>query len=629
MQCQWCKTPHSSEMLLPLLYPSAEWNWTEECVRFCYNCMTNQDDQYPLLPGPWLHNEWDMRDPANHTEHYTNMARWKDHKLTNWMVAVPAGDYLADSALLLHQWDEASFTWLRLPLGRIIPAQTPETWPFTNFLDLCQGVRAAHMKVASAGAFTRARLQGYKDVLNFVEEQYPDLTDQERRHKAMYHAKQIARAADRSMIHIGPTRRRAILECFQRWEQYHMEKAATNQSTTLQQYLSSATCGEHLLDFWHEVLPCLDQHFICCNRDCTHVIESAHWLRDIQDHNPKQGQYRCPKCLTLYRPSAEYKYKAGPEAKPFVPASQCLVVRYTPETPLAPDSWAQKLATYDNSNDQFYLYLCEFPEQKESVLLNDLKKACQQLAKDIDGTSDPLQALHHRIKTELDKAQKVPYFKKFTWDPHHITTVEAWTALALGALTNYLEKPMMNRRSLKDVRTSMRRPIPRSCPQRIWWWSWASAFAEFTFTMKLALSSLVQPSGTMFPIPRPGVPECWVTWRILTVFTFCDRWFPYIWTRIPITHLYSGHAYFDIYTSQQDSTSRVAPRFNTTRSDPWSTWIDRWIHRCFTYHILLINIRNILSPSSPFHSSLQCRLRQWLSGSPITNWLIWPLLWPC
>ncbi len=60
------------------------------------------------------------------------MARWggHGHKPTNWMVAVPTGDYLADSALLLHHWDEASFTWQRLPLARIIPAQTPESWPF-------------------------------------------------------------------------------------------------------------------------------------------------------------------------------------------------------------------------------------------------------------------------------------------------------------------------------------------------------------------------------------------------------------------------------------------------------------------------------------------------------------------
>ena len=246
MRCQWCKTPHSSEMLLSLLYPTADWNWTEDCARFCYNCMTNQDDHYPLIPGSWLHDEWDMRDPTNHSEQYTNMACWKDHKPTNWMVAVPDGDYLSGTALLLHQWDEASFTWQRLPLARIIATQTPESWTFTKFSELCQGVRAAHMKVVSAGAFTRARLQSYKDVLNFVEEQYPDSTDQERRTKAMYHAKQIARAADRSMIHIGPTRRRAILECFQRWEQYHLERAASNQSTTLREYLSSDTCGEHL-----------------------------------------------------------------------------------------------------------------------------------------------------------------------------------------------------------------------------------------------------------------------------------------------------------------------------------------------------------------------------------------------
>ena len=186
------------------------------------------------------------------------------------------------------------------------------------------------MKVASAGAFTRARLQSYKDVLNYVEEQYPELTDQERRAKTMYHAKQMARAADRSMIHVGPTRRRAILECFQRWEQYHMEKAATNQSTTLQQYLSSETCGEHLLDFWHEVLPCLDQHFTCRSRDCTHVIESAHWLRDIQDHNPKQGQYRCPKCLTLYGPNTNQDQRPSPLYQP-----------------------PRLLATYDNSTCTF------------------------------------------------------------------------------------------------------------------------------------------------------------------------------------------------------------------------------------------------------------------------------------
>ncbi len=102
MLCQWCKTPHSSEMLLPLLYPSAEWNWEQDCVRFCYNCMTNQDDRYPIIPGPWLYQEWDMRDPNKHSDHYTNMASWKDHKPTNWMVAVATGDYLADAALLLH-----------------------------------------------------------------------------------------------------------------------------------------------------------------------------------------------------------------------------------------------------------------------------------------------------------------------------------------------------------------------------------------------------------------------------------------------------------------------------------------------------------------------------------------------
>ncbi len=99
---------------------------------------------------------------------------------------------------------------------------------------------------------------------------------------------------------------------------------------------------------------------------------------------------------------------------------------YTRDTSCARLLGSESGHLYDNSNDQFYLYLCEFPAQKESVLLNDLKKVCLQLAKDIEDTEDPLHALHQKIKTELDKAQKVPYFKKFTWDPYNIDTVKAW-----------------------------------------------------------------------------------------------------------------------------------------------------------------------------------------------------------
>ncbi len=77
---------------------------------------------------------------------------------------------------------------------------------------------------------------------------------------------------------------------------------------------------------------CLDQHFICRNRECTHVIESAHWLRDILDHDPKQGQYMCPKCLTLSRPFAGYKHNAGPQAKQFLTASANTETNKPPKT---------------------------------------------------------------------------------------------------------------------------------------------------------------------------------------------------------------------------------------------------------------------------------------------------------
>ena len=116
--------------------------------------------------------------------------------------------YLADHAALLHTWDETQSLWRRLPCPKIVDTMTPSTWSLSDFL-ICAN-------------------KWKPPIWRWVPLQ-PSPTPGSRageRGQVMHHAKQIARA-DRSMIHIGPTCRGAFVECFHRWEAYHLERAST------------------------------------------------------------------------------------------------------------------------------------------------------------------------------------------------------------------------------------------------------------------------------------------------------------------------------------------------------------------------------------------------------------------
>ena len=56
------------------------------------------------------------------------------------------------------------------------------------------------------------------------------------------------------------------------------------------------TTSTHLIEFVDQVLPGLDEYFICRQKTCSLVCNSTNWI-----HNHPNGQYRCPACGEQYQ----------------------------------------------------------------------------------------------------------------------------------------------------------------------------------------------------------------------------------------------------------------------------------------------------------------------------------------
>ena len=260
-------------MLLALHHSSPEWRWHEDSTRFCYNyCINTMDDQHPFIPGPWPMDGPRLgyarcRQPFLPLYQHSQVEGQQTQELVRGCI-LPT-DRLAEQAVLLHTWDENSLRWRRLPLAWIVLLQEPDTWNLTKFLNLCQGVKAMRMRVSASGELAYRAIPSCP--IGRVEDQYPDMTNKQRRERTLYHAKQIASAADRSMTMIRSTLALLVVEPF--LSVFNVGRSTWNRPppdgaprSSAQTYLNSDKCPEHLLDFWHEV-PCLDQHFICRNRE--------------------------------------------------------------------------------------------------------------------------------------------------------------------------------------------------------------------------------------------------------------------------------------------------------------------------------------------------------------------------
>ena len=101
------------------------------------------------------------------------------------------------------------------------------SWPWLHRLPGALGL-------PSSGVFTMARLPSYQHVSSWPTQRRITATSTASRDVRRL---SIPCQADRScsrllyMIHIGPSRRPALLECFQRWETFHLEQAPAGTNT--------------------------------------------------------------------------------------------------------------------------------------------------------------------------------------------------------------------------------------------------------------------------------------------------------------------------------------------------------------------------------------------------------------
>ena len=137
----------------------------------------------------------------------------------------------------------------------------------------------------------------------------------------------------------------------------------------------------------------------------------------------KQGNYLCPKCLTVYRPWAATALR-NPNKK-FCPAAQCLVTKATTRAPPQQDGWAQKLANHSGNGESWYLYLMKFPTENDQDLLTKCKTVVDGIAQRLSGSDDPHSDLLQYINSVLSQAQPLNYFGQYTVDPKNIEDVQS------------------------------------------------------------------------------------------------------------------------------------------------------------------------------------------------------------
>ena len=148
----------TGELLLPLHPSSPDWRWRENCNYLCVNCISAVDDQLPATSHTKTMDGFEHwhEDEDNLSQDYLNIARWKDNKPKNWHLAVPIPG--RSCGVASHMGRDT------VPLAPTTMGQDcryRDTIYLESFwlLDLCQQLKAAHLKMGAIAAITNSRIQ--------------------------------------------------------------------------------------------------------------------------------------------------------------------------------------------------------------------------------------------------------------------------------------------------------------------------------------------------------------------------------------------------------------------------------------------------------------------------------------
>ena len=261
-----------------------------------------------------------------------------------------------------HTWDEDTKRWIKLPMTKAGEAHQATQYSVHEWQQLVHSVYQSRKFYAQQEFQTGSRANTYRGLKEAIQRADSTISGRQAKRALLEHKDFLATSAGTDLWTLDPNDLAKIVAAFKSWEEVNGHLAVEG-TVPLDRYVQSHMSTAHLRDFLGIVLPNLHQHYICRKIDCSFVIRATHWFNTTTE--TKQGNYLCPKCLTLYRPWAATALR-NPNKK-FCPAAQCLVTKATTRAPPEQDGWAQKLANHSGSGESWYLYLMHEVRHRERL----------------------------------------------------------------------------------------------------------------------------------------------------------------------------------------------------------------------------------------------------------------------
>ncbi len=143
----------------------------------------------------------------------------------------------------------------------------------------------------------RARVQGWDGLIAELEERQPGEARKAYRRRLLSRVCTIGTALVAGLQEMTKDQQDRLHTAMEEWQEDCRKKAENDEFVPI---LSSIHLSDFEAQFLSELVPGLDEYFLCRQRSCLAVTHNNTWI-----HNSPNGQYLCPSCAQQYRPWKE------------------------------------------------------------------------------------------------------------------------------------------------------------------------------------------------------------------------------------------------------------------------------------------------------------------------------------
>ena len=166
-----------------------------------------------------------------------------------------------------------------------------------------------------------------------------------------------------------PEQRLKATVAFARWEENRQLMAA---DPAFCAELKRGILGCGATEQYADLTKTISKYYICRNRDCRNFCPPTCWIRNKVGQGWEYGQFRCPRCYTMYRPVSDVAI----EGKPPIPASFVYVlqgVAPTADNKFGKKGFEESLGAAAGQKAGHTFFLSAWPSVAEQILEQELQ----------------------------------------------------------------------------------------------------------------------------------------------------------------------------------------------------------------------------------------------------------------